>query len=169
MNPAGDGRLIKQFFSVPLRDMILWIIAARGEMHGYGIMKVIEKITFGFWKPSPSTLYTLLDTMVKEGLLERIEEPRGRMKRIKYRLTNKAWEIIAFEIDFVTDMLNNILNEVYRIKQVLDEKGIRPKPTKEFLRERLKILKKSHELMTQRIKHLENMLKNMNSTGEESK
>ncbi len=161
MGSTGDSKLIKQFFSVPLRDMILWIIAARGEMHGYGIMKVFEEITFGSWKPSPSTLYTLLDTMVNEGLLERVEEYRGRMKRIKYRLTDKAWRIIAFEIDFVTAMLNNILSEVKRIKMVIEEKGARPLMDREMLRERIEALKKSRDIISRRIDALEKLLREM--------
>ena len=153
-----DSRLIRQFFSVPLRDMILWIIAARGELHGYGIMKILEDLTFGAWKPSPSTLYTLLDSMVNEGLLEKVEEYRGRMKRIKYRLTDKAWRIISFEIDFVTAMIENILYEVGKIRKIIKEKNVKPLVDKELIRERIRMLEKNKELISKRISALEKLL-----------
>ena len=153
-----DSRLIRQFFSVPLRDMILWIIAARGELHGYGIMKVFEELTFGAWKPSPSTLYSLLDTMVNEGLLEKIVEYRGKMKRVKYRLTDKAWRIISFEIDFVAAMIENILHEVEKIRKIIKEKGVKPLVDKDLIRERIRMLEKSKELISKRISSLEKLL-----------
>ena len=153
-----DSKLIRQFFSVPLRDMILWIIAAHGELHGYGIMKVFEDLTFGAWKPSPSTLYTLLDTMVNEGLLEKIEEYKGKMKRIKYRLTDKAWKIIALEIDFVAAMIENILYAIEKIRKMVKEKGIKPLMDKDLIRERIRMLEKSKELISKRISALEKLL-----------
>ena len=121
-------------------------------------MKIFEELTFGAWKPSPSTLYTLLDTMVNEGLLEKIEEYKGKMKRIKYRLTDKAWKIIALEIDFVAAMIENILYAIEKIRKMVKEKGVKPLMDKDLIRERIRMLERSSELISKRISALEKLL-----------
>ena len=50
------------------------------------VINAVEEMTFGFWRPSPGSIYPLLKRMVAEGLLEAVEVD-GRQA---YRLTEKG-------------------------------------------------------------------------------
>ncbi len=75
-----------------LRNLVLRILL-EGPRHGYEIMKKIEEVTNGKWKPAAGTLYPLLDQLRSEGLIEvdgvEVSRVRGG-KRIRYRLTGKG-------------------------------------------------------------------------------
>ncbi|MCE4620780.1 MAG: PadR family transcriptional regulator [Desulfurococcales archaeon] len=75
-----------------LRNLVLRILL-EGPRHGYEIMKKIEEVTNGKWKPAAGTLYPLLDQLRSEGLIEvdgiEVSRVRGG-KRIRYRLTSKG-------------------------------------------------------------------------------
>jgi DNA-binding PadR family transcriptional regulator len=79
-------------FTVPIRNTILLIIALKGKAHGYEIIKEIENITSGVWKPSYGNLYPLLSKLAEEGLIEPHEEYRGKRRIVKYSLTEKGWK-----------------------------------------------------------------------------
>lgn len=68
-----------------LRTYVLSVLA-KEPMHGYALIRLIEART-GFWRPSPGTMYPLLESMVNEGLVE--EVPDGGRKK-EYRLTTKG-------------------------------------------------------------------------------
>ena len=80
-----------------LNHIVLRILA-EGPKHGYEIMNLVEKATNGKWRPAPGTLYPLLESMEKEGLIkvERIEEERVRGgRRVVYRITDKGLKTLA--------------------------------------------------------------------------
>lgn len=75
-----------------LKLLILGLLAEK-PMHGYELLKRVEEITRGFWRPSPGTLYSLLKSLREEGLvvMDHVEGsgvPSGL--RIVYRLTRKG-------------------------------------------------------------------------------
>ena len=77
-----------------MRLLILGLLAEE-PMHGYELLKRIEEITRGFWRPSPGTLYSLLKSLKEEGLVvtDHVEGsgvPSGL--RIVYRLTKKGYD-----------------------------------------------------------------------------
>jgi DNA-binding PadR family transcriptional regulator len=86
--------VVRNMFTVPMRNLILLIIGLKGESHGYEILKEIENISRGTWKPSHGNLYTMLNKMVEEGLIEPREEYHGRRKMVKYSLTEKGWNYL---------------------------------------------------------------------------
>ena len=80
-----------------LRNLVLRILM-EGPRHGYEIMKKIQQITNGKWKPAAGTLYPLLDQLVREGLIERDSVETGKVrggKRIRYKITRAGLEEIA--------------------------------------------------------------------------
>jgi len=94
-----------------LRNLILRILA-EGPMHGYEIMKMIERVTKGRWRPAAGTLYPLLEQLRDEGLIdvERIENSGVRGgRKVVYRLTDKGWgklaEILIFKAEYKVDTL----------------------------------------------------------------
>ncbi|MGP6293885.1 PadR family transcriptional regulator [Caldiplasma sukawensis] len=61
-----------------LREMIL-ITLRSGEKNGAEIIDSIEGVTAGMWRPSPGSVYPMLEKMVEEGLIEKTEN--GKYKR----------------------------------------------------------------------------------------
>ena len=120
MGTDVERRIIKGLFTVPLKDIILVIVGLKGEAHGYEILKELEKLAIGLWKPSHSNLYTILNKMVEEGLLEPREEYRGRVRRVKYRLTPKGIEYLKTSNDLALRVLYTAANYHEALKKKLD-------------------------------------------------
>ncbi|MGC8593584.1 MAG: PadR family transcriptional regulator [Nitrososphaeria archaeon] len=108
-----------------------WLILAllsQGEKSGAEIMKEIEKLSFGFWRPSPGTIYPTLYKLIKEGYIVRLENS-------KYALSEKGKEEIkgfepitaeSFTVDHVLDLLEGY---VYYLKDI-DKKEIEKRKDK---------------------------------------
>ena len=150
----------KEIFTTPGKMLILTLLAVKGEMHGYELMKEIEKISLGLWKPSHSHLYTLLNKIVEEGLLEAREEFRGRVRRVKYSLTKKGLERLAIANDTVLRILYTIIryHEMLREKLKNFETTAKPRVSKEAAREYLQLLKQIREVLDEKIAQLEQEL-----------
>ncbi len=105
--------------------VIIMRLLAEKPMHGYEIMKMIEKVTDGKWKPASGTVYPLLDSMRKEGLIdiEKIENEGVRGgKRVVYRLTEKGWkelaEYLVAKAEYKARMLRfYVVEGAYRIRE----------------------------------------------------
>ncbi len=80
-----------------LRTLVLRILAEE-PTHGYNIIRKVEEITEGKWRPAAGTLYPLLDQMKQEGLITVREISTGRVrggKRVVYELTDEGWKKLA--------------------------------------------------------------------------
>ena len=69
-----------------LRKWVLYIVREKPRT-GVEIMDTMEGNLQGWWRPSPGSIYPLLDAMTKEGLLNRSQDKR-------YSLTDKGREEI---------------------------------------------------------------------------
>ncbi|WP_449462541.1 PadR family transcriptional regulator [Tardisphaera miroshnichenkoae] len=67
-----------------LRGWII-IILGKGPRNGAEMMDEIETMSFGWWRPSPGSLYPALEAMTKEGVIRRREDGR-------YELTESGME-----------------------------------------------------------------------------
>jgi DNA-binding PadR family transcriptional regulator len=67
------------------RGLRVWVLQMleRGPMNGAEIMDQMDRMTMGWWRPSPGSIYPLLEELEKERLVTK--EPDGR-----YRLTETA-------------------------------------------------------------------------------
>ncbi|MHB8566543.1 MAG: PadR family transcriptional regulator [Nitrososphaerales archaeon] len=65
-----------------LRPWVLSILS-RSPKNGAEIMDEIERMSWGSWRPSPGSVYPLLDEMTSEGLITKSEDGR-------YQVTEKA-------------------------------------------------------------------------------
>ncbi|GAB6101883.1 PadR family transcriptional regulator [Thermococcus atlanticus] len=157
MENEVERRIVKGLFTVPLKNIILVIVGLKGETHGYEILKELEKFTIGIWKPSHSNLYTLLNKMVENGLLEPREEYRGKVRRVKYKLTEKGWEYLRTSNDLALRTLYTAISYHERLKKRLEEMGERRmKP--ETIREYLELLKSIRDILDEEIKTIESEL-----------
>ncbi len=98
---ASSGALEREkgysVYKDTLRSLVLRILA-EGPRHGYEIIKEIERITRGRWKPAAGTLYPLLEQLRNEGLIEVERVDKGRVRggrKIVYRLTRDGWRAFA--------------------------------------------------------------------------
>ena len=62
---------------------------SKDQETGYSIMRMIEDKTEGAWRPGPGTVYPLLRSLVKEGLLERVGLGNTGTT-VKYSVTKKG-------------------------------------------------------------------------------
>ncbi len=153
-----ERRIIKGLFTVPLKDIILVIVGLKGEAHGYEILKELEKLAVGLWKPSHSNLYTILNKMVEEGLIEPREDYRGKVRRVKYSLTGKGWEYLKKSNDLALRVLYTSLEYHEALKGKLESHGYERKMSRETIREYLELLKKIRGVLDAEIKTIEGEL-----------
>ncbi len=91
-----------------LRPLVLAMVA-RSPKNGAQIMDEIERMSWGGWRPSPGSVYPLLDDMASEGLIKKREDG-------SYEITEKgkAEADFPFGMPFqhraytVEDMVNEI-------------------------------------------------------------
>jgi DNA-binding PadR family transcriptional regulator len=91
---------------------------ADDELHGYGIMRQVEGQTNGRLRLGPGTLYSSLQTLVDEGLIEEVdrspESTGGDERRRYYRLTSSGRKLARSEAERLADLLR-----VARAKKIL--------------------------------------------------
>ena len=58
-----------------LRGWVLSLLA-RGPKNGAEIMNAIEEMSQGWWRPSPGSVYPLLESLAQEGLIARQADGR---------------------------------------------------------------------------------------------
>ncbi len=136
----GSGKVVRNLFTVPMKNMILLIVGLNEEAHGYEIMKEIENLTGGTWKPSHGNLYTMLGKMVEEGLLEPREEFQGRRRRVKYRLTEKGWEWLRESNEIALRSLYLAVEYHERLREKLRELGYGREITREAVQRYIELL-----------------------------
>jgi len=81
--------------------------------HGIELMRSIEEMSEGTWKPSPGSVYPLLRRLERDGLVKgKWQRSRGAPKRI-YRLT-------ALGRAGLPRMQREILTELYAAQKIVD-------------------------------------------------
>jgi DNA-binding PadR family transcriptional regulator len=79
------------FFKGELKYLILKSLIEE-PLHGYSLMKKIEKNSMGLWKPKAGSLYPALSSLKNDGLIEiKHEEYKGRRRKI-YKITKAGKE-----------------------------------------------------------------------------
>lgn len=79
------------------------------ELHGYGIIKEIEKKTEGLWTPITSSIYPVLKDLKKKGLVKLIDKPEveGKVRKI-YQLTKRGSRFLRFFVQKFQEMVNKL-------------------------------------------------------------
>jgi DNA-binding PadR family transcriptional regulator len=90
MQESGAKRWIHPQ-AVPRGILRLYILSmlSRQQETGYSIMRTIEDKTEGAWRPGPGTVYPLLRSLLKEGLLDRASSAETGVT-VKYSVTKKG-------------------------------------------------------------------------------
>lgn len=71
---------------LPLTPLTLGVLlaVADGAMHGYALLKELDRQSDGRLKPGTGTLYAALQRMIDEGVLSEAERPVGEDARRRY-------------------------------------------------------------------------------------
>ncbi|MBP1357638.1 MAG: PadR family transcriptional regulator [Sulfolobus sp.] len=116
-----------------LKSLVLSCLYEK-QMYVYEIIKTIQTKTNGFYKPSPGSIYPVLKSLIKEGLVESYEENGKKF----YKLTEKGineYEKIKKDREVIfsdsSPIKKNIINSLFEIgyliyinKENLDDKKI---------------------------------------------
>ena len=115
-----------------------WIISivGRSPRNGAEIIDEIEKMSWGGWRPSPGSIYPLLDQMTVEGALRKLEDGR-------YELTEKGKDEGSFPFGFpfgqrptsVETMVNEMRDYVSYFEDLAKTGSAKMEPYKPKLRD----------------------------------
>jgi DNA-binding PadR family transcriptional regulator len=95
------------------------LLALAGEnLHGYGIMRLVEQQTNGRMRLGPGTLYSSIQALLEDGLIEEADR-KGALadtdeRRRYYRLTSAGRKLARAEAERLADLLR-----VARAKRIL--------------------------------------------------
>jgi DNA-binding PadR family transcriptional regulator len=82
---------------------------AEGDLHGYAIMRQIEEQTSGRVRLGPGTLYSSIQALLEEGLIEEVDRSGdaegGHERRRYYCLTSSGRKLARSEADRLADLL----------------------------------------------------------------
>lgn len=82
---------------------------ADDELHGYGIMRQVEEQTNGRIRLGPGTLYSSIQALVEEGLIDEVDRSQkstgGAERRRYYRLTSSGRKLARSEAERLADLL----------------------------------------------------------------
>lgn len=103
---------------LPAAAFQILLALADGELHGYAIMRQVEQQTNGRMRLGPGTLYSSIQAMLQDGLIEEVaredEAETSRERRRIYRLTTAGRKLARSEAERLADLLR-----VARAKRIL--------------------------------------------------
>ncbi len=92
--------------------LVLSILEREGDLHGYAIRKGLEILSEGKLVPSEGTLYDLLKSLRKYGLVEDFQTEVGGRFRRYYRITDSGRKVLAElknEVQWLMETLGKVL------------------------------------------------------------
>lgn len=95
----------------PLTVAVFHILLALslGKLHGYAIMKQVEKDSQGKLLMGPGTLYGSIKRMLRSGLIEEVNNPKDERRKF-YRLTGIGRKNLSAEIQRYEEIVNLATN-----------------------------------------------------------
>jgi DNA-binding PadR family transcriptional regulator len=82
---------------------------AGNDLHGYGIMRAVEEQTNGRMRLGPGTLYSSIQALLEESMIEEVEaggeSELGHERRRYYRLTSSGKKLARSEAERLADLL----------------------------------------------------------------
>jgi len=115
-----------------------WILNLLYEknLNGAGIMDEMEKQTMGWWRPSPGSVYPMLESMVEEGLIIKLKDGQ-------YELTSEgksSLEITGMRFGRTPRTVEGILGEISGFLSLLEDTVSSENEKNERIREQIEKL-----------------------------
>jgi DNA-binding PadR family transcriptional regulator len=103
---------------LPAAAFQILLSLADEDLHGYGIMRNVEEQTAGRMRLGPGTLYSSIQTLLEEKLIQELDQREdaklGQERRRYYRLTAAGRKLARSEAERLADLLR-----VARAKNIL--------------------------------------------------
>src|ERR1700735_1831753 len=103
---------------LPAAAFQILLSLADDDLHGYGIMRNVEEQTAGRMRLGPGTLYSSIQTLLEEKLIQELDQREdanlGQERRRYYRLTAAGRKLARAEAERLADLLR-----VARAKKIL--------------------------------------------------
>ncbi|MEM0114067.1 MAG: PadR family transcriptional regulator [Metallosphaera sp.] len=120
-----------------LSELILSLLSKKGEMTGAQIIREIEKVTQGIWRPSPGAIYPALDKLESNELISVSKAEKGQKY---YQITEKGRKLLAPQSN-----LDVVIGDVeYNIRYIVENKELINAEIRERLR---RILSQLEEIL----------------------
>lgn len=108
----------KQRFSpLPSAAFQILLSLADCDLHGYGIMRQVEEQTGGRMRLGPGTLYSSIQALLEEEMIEEVDQPGepqpGHERRRYYRLTSGGRKVARSEAERLAEILR-----IARVKKI---------------------------------------------------
>ncbi|MHA1197239.1 MAG: PadR family transcriptional regulator [Promethearchaeota archaeon] len=153
--------------------MFILFILSKKPLHGYQIIKEIEKRSLGIWKPTISTMYTILKNLKENGLIKPVEGDEVQEGKIIYKLTEKGLETLELLKQKQQEMraaLNSIISSTIGEEGEMLKlgEGHFPDRVSFFMKEedvpiekKIQMLKMHRSMLKEKISYLDSELKNL--------
>jgi len=103
---------------LPAAAFQILLALADEDLHGYAIMRQVEEQTGGRLRLGPGTLYSSIQSLLEEKLIEELDlsedDKNGQERRRYYRLTANGRKVTRSEAERLADLLR-----VARAKKIL--------------------------------------------------
>jgi DNA-binding PadR family transcriptional regulator len=102
---------------LPAAAFQILLALADDDLHGYGIMRQVEEQTNGRMRLGPGTLYSSIQSLLEDGLIEELDRTNKLSaddRRRYYRLTTAGRKVARSEAERLADLLR-----VARAKRIL--------------------------------------------------
>ncbi len=97
---------------LPAAAFQILLALAEGDLHGYAIMRQVEEQTAGKVRLGPGTLYSSIQALLEEGLIQELDpgpppnlSDAPRERRRSYRLTSAGIKIARAEAQRLAEIL----------------------------------------------------------------
>ncbi|HEY1578695.1 MAG TPA: helix-turn-helix transcriptional regulator [Terracidiphilus sp.] len=99
----------RKFDPLPSAAFQILLSLADNDLHGYGIMRQVEEQTNGRMRLGPGTLYSSIQGLLEEGLIEEVGAQNGAPdandRRRFYRLSSSGRKLARSEAERLADLL----------------------------------------------------------------
>jgi DNA-binding PadR family transcriptional regulator len=107
---------------------------ARGAKNGAELMDEIEKISWG-WRPSPGSIYPLLEELAKEELVRRADGGRYEITERGRESLSAPWEVFGARPTTIEAILAEMASNASYLEDLSRSDASRIQPHAEALRE----------------------------------
>jgi DNA-binding PadR family transcriptional regulator len=165
------GKAMKKGF---ISTLVLLVLKEE-HSHGYQIIKAIEERTLGFWKPTTSTIYTILKDLMQRNLIELISPLDDDETKKIYKLTIKGQHALNDLMKAEEEMRESMIAIMAStFGEVLEENKESPPFLRPFsgrlngksTEEKLKILNFMKSMMENRLQDIEKQIQNLEKIEE---
>jgi len=99
-------------------NIFVLLVLNKEPNHGYQIKKLIEQRTSGFWSPSDSTMYTILNNLREKKLIKLSDIQDSDDSRKVYELTQKGKDTLELMVQREREMRESMRSILFSTMEV---------------------------------------------------